>query len=273
MVGVTYRSSSARPGARGATAPPPLAPQANIQRAPPPTFRDKQSYTELFKPLPKPEPIPCLGGIIKMEAKSWRQLQEEREALMTREIQKTRAEAVNLWDRAKQEDCKRQEGIKSEQQRIEVRRDQMKAERALYEVRLMRERAHFEEEQAVREDIMRQSNAENLEKDRSRKLTLQRQESLLSGRMPRAKTEGREQDPSGRGAGIQVYHYKDPEVETIVRNCNKEEIRRRMSHGELLRDFGGEAGTAGGRQEEEKATFFNAQVMLRSQSGSSTTSR
>ena len=63
---------------------------------------------------------------------------------MTREIQKTRAEAVNLWDRAKQEDCKRQEGIKSEQQRIEVRRDQMKAERALYEVRLMRERAHFE---------------------------------------------------------------------------------------------------------------------------------
>lgn len=262
MVGVTYRSSSARPGARGATAPPPLAPQANIQRAPPPTFRDKQSYTELFKPLPKPEPIPCLGGIIKMEAKSWRQLQEEREALMTREIQKTRAEAVNLWDRAKQEDCKRQEGIKSEQQRIEVRRDQMKAERALYE-----------EEQAVREDIMRQSNAENLEKDRSRKLTLQRQESLLSGRMPRAKTEGREQDPSGRGAGIQVYHYKDPEVETIVRNCNKEEIRRRMSHGELLRDFGGEAGTAGGRQEEEKATFFNAQVMLRSQSGSSTTSR
>ena len=62
----------------------------------------------------------------------------------------------------------------------------------------------------MREDIMRQSNAERLEKDRSRKLTLQRQESLLSGRMPRAKTEGRDQDPSGRGAGIQVYHYKDP---------------------------------------------------------------
>ena len=66
MVGVTYRSSSARPGARGATAPPPLAPQA-VQRAPPPTFRDKQSYTELFKPLPKPEPIPSMGGAIKVK--------------------------------------------------------------------------------------------------------------------------------------------------------------------------------------------------------------
>ena len=56
------------------------------------------------------------------------------------------------------------------------------------------------------------------------------------------------------------------EVETIVRNCNKEEIRRRMSHGELLRDFSGEAGPAGEqmkserRAEEEKTTFFNAQV-------------
>ena len=56
------------------------------------------------------------------------------------------------------------------------------------------------------------------------------------------------------------------EVETIVRNCNKEEIRRRMSHGELLRDFSGEAGTSGEqvknerRAEEEKTTFFNAQV-------------
>merc|ERR1711934_68231 len=63
-----------------------------------------------------------------------------------------------------------------------------------------------------------------------------------SGRIQRAKTE-EHGDPSGRGPGIQIYHYKDPEVEQIVKNTKKEEIRRRMSHGELLRSFNNGNGT------------------------------
>ena len=35
---------------------------------PAPSFRDKESYSELFKPLPKPEPIPTLGGGLRV---SW----------------------------------------------------------------------------------------------------------------------------------------------------------------------------------------------------------
>ena len=56
---------------------------------------------------------------------------------------------------------------------------------------------------------MAQGNAERLEKDKQRKLEIQRQEQLLSGRIQRAKTE-EHGDPSGRGPGIQIYHYKDP---------------------------------------------------------------
>jgi len=134
---------------------------------------------------------------------------------------------------------------------------------------------------------------------------IQRQEQLLSGRIQRAKTE-EHGDPSGRGPGIQIYHYKDPEVEQIVKNTKKEEIRRRMSHGELLRGFnngngmnfngssnngsfngtnngsfnGFNNGTNNGsfngsdvQSTNEETVFFDAQVMLRSQSSSSTTSR
>ena len=56
---------------------------------------------------------------------------------------------------------------------------------------------------------MAQGNAERLEKDKQRKLEIARQEQLLSGRIQRAKTE-EHGDPSGRGPGIQIYHYKDP---------------------------------------------------------------
>merc|ERR1719228_1208715 len=165
----------------------------------------------------------------------------------------------------------------------------------------------IEEEARKREEIMAAGNAERLEKDKQRKLEIQRQEQLLSGRIQRAKTE-EHGDPSGRGPGIQIYHYKDPEVEQIVKNTKKEEIRRRMSHGELLRGFnsgngmninGSNNGSFNGSNngsfngfnngmnngsfngsdaqstngEEEKTVFFDAQVMLRSQSSSSTTSR
>ena len=56
---------------------------------------------------------------------------------------------------------------------------------------------------------MAAGNAERQEKDKQRKLEIGRQEQLLSGRSQRAKTE-EHGDPSGRGAGIQIYHYKDP---------------------------------------------------------------
>ena len=56
---------------------------------------------------------------------------------------------------------------------------------------------------------MAQGNVERQEKDKQRKLEIQRQEQLLSGRIQRAKTE-EHGDPSGRGPGIQIYHYKDP---------------------------------------------------------------
>jgi len=194
---------------------------------------------------------------------------------MTKEIEKTKCEALSLWDRAKAEDSKRVNAITTEKQRIE-------------------------EEARKREEIMAAGNAERVEKDRQRKLEIQRQEQLLSGRIVRAKTE-EHGDPSGRGPGIQIYHYKDPEVEQIVKNTKKEEIRRRMSHGELLRGFnngmsnGFNNGSSNGfnngfnngmnngsfngsdvqstNGEEEKTVFFDAQVMLRSQSSSSTTSR
>ena len=74
-----------------------------------------------------------------------------------------------------------------------------------------------------------------------------------------------------------------PEVEQIVKNTKKEEIRRRMSHGELLRSFnnGNGMNTSGSNNgfnngsnngsfngsdvqstngEEEKTVFFDAQV-------------
>merc|ERR1712192_176658 len=189
-------------------------------------------------------------------------------------IEKTKCEALSLWDRAKAEDSKRVNAITTEKQRIE-------------------------EESRKRDEIMAAGNAERQEKDKQRKLEIGRQEQLLSGRSQRAKTEGHS-DPSGRGAGIQIYHYKDPEVEQIVKNTKKEEIRRRMSHGELLRGFnngsnnesfnsgsnngsfngfnngmnnGSFSGSDAQSTNGEETVFFDTQVMLRSQSSSSTTSR
>lgn len=253
MVGVTYRSSSCRPVGQGGARMPPsgsMGDKAGVkevtQAQPSLSFRDKDSYQELFKPLPKPEPMPTLGSSFKIEAKSWRQLQEEREALMFKEIEKTKDEAMSLWGRAKDEDTKRVDMINSEKQRME-------------------------EEQKLREEIMRKGNDERVEKDRARKLEIRRQEELLAGRSMRARTEGLSDGGWRGGGGIQVFHYKDPEVAEIVQATNKEEIRRRMSHGDILR---------GDRQEQpishtenSAAAFFNAEVMLRSQSSSSNTSR
>ena len=62
MVGITYRSASARPG-NAPKFPLPTPPQSQspaVARAPAPTFKDKESYQELFKPLPKPDALPPL---------------------------------------------------------------------------------------------------------------------------------------------------------------------------------------------------------------------
>merc|ERR1719228_352351 len=121
MVGVTYRSSSARPASHKAGGsmriPPPSQPQEEVTPAGPAlSFKDKDSYQELFKPLPKPEPIPTLGSSLTVEAKSWRQLQDEREALMSKQIEGTKNEAMSLWGRAKEEDSK---GMKRDWRRTE----------------------------------------------------------------------------------------------------------------------------------------------------------
>ena len=63
MVGITYRSASARPSLSSANKPVFPQPQDSQQtpaRGPAPSFKDKETYQELFKPLPKPEPIPVL---------------------------------------------------------------------------------------------------------------------------------------------------------------------------------------------------------------------
>ena len=59
MVGVSYRSASARPS----TAQKFVFPETQKktpETQPAPSFKDKESYQELFKPLPKPEAIPSL---------------------------------------------------------------------------------------------------------------------------------------------------------------------------------------------------------------------
>jgi len=209
MVGVTYRNDSCRPAGRGRTIVPPLQTEqeAKANKVTPPSFRDKESYQELFKPLPKPEALPPLVPF-RVEIKSYRQLQKEREDMMNKEIEKTRQEAVSLWDRSKLEDDKRVGMITTEKNRIE-------------------------NEQKMRNEILQKENGERLIKDKARKEEIRRQEELLSGRKIRAKTTDMETGYVNPG-GIQVYHYKDPVVQKIVDHTKKEEIRRRMSHGEVL---------------------------------------
>ena len=61
MVGVTYRSASSRPAnSANKFVPPQPQPEKQVERGPAPTFKDKEAYQELFKPLPKPEAIPQL---------------------------------------------------------------------------------------------------------------------------------------------------------------------------------------------------------------------
>jgi len=209
MVGVTYRSASSRPANKSNTFVfPPPQDDVKVERGPAPSFKDKESYQELFKPLPKPESIPALVPF-KVEAKSWKQLQEERESLMEMQLDKTKNEAVELWNRAKTDDQLRISKINEDKKRIE-------------------------DEARAREEILRRGDEERIAMDRARKEELRRQEEILTGRKIRSKTTDLSVDDI-RGGGIQIFHYKDPAVEKIMRSHQKDEIKRRMSHGEILR--------------------------------------
>lgn len=273
MVGVTYRSASARPqhGPKFSLPSPQQSQGASaLDAREAPSFKDKESYQELFKPLPKPDALPPLVPF-KTEVKSWKQLQTEREALMDSHLEKTKNEAMTLWNRAKDDDNKRINKITDEQRRIE-------------------------EESRAREEILRRGDQERQAMDKARKDELRRQEELLTGRKIRSKTAELSLNDV-RGGGIQIYHYKDPAVANIIRNHHQEEIRRRMSHGEILRlptsdtqqprpanglppispsstsSSSSMAGDKNGPSREEKPDYFKASVMVRSQSSSSNTSR
>ena len=59
MVGVSYRSASARPSNAQKFVFPESQKKA-VETRQAPSFKDKDSYQELFKPLPKPEAAPPL---------------------------------------------------------------------------------------------------------------------------------------------------------------------------------------------------------------------
>jgi hypothetical protein len=66
MVGVTWKAAKGRPSlADRAVSQPPAAGGADQRRpsAPAVSFRDKAEYEELFRPLPRPEPIPALNPV------------------------------------------------------------------------------------------------------------------------------------------------------------------------------------------------------------------
>ena len=107
---------------------------------------------------------------------------------MSTQLEKTKCEALDIWNRAKLDDQQRVNKISEEQQRME-------------------------EEAQAREEILRRSDEERQARDKARREELRRQEELLSGRKIRSKTIELSSDDV-RGTGIQIYHYKDP-----GRNC------------------------------------------------------
>ena len=103
---------------------------------------------------------------------------------MTMQLEKTKGEAMDLWNRAKDDDQQRLKKLSEDQRRIE-------------------------EESRAREEILRRGDEERIARDKARKEELRRQEELLTGRKLRSKTTEPSIDDI-RGGGIQIYHYKDP---------------------------------------------------------------
>ena len=107
---------------------------------------------------------------------------------MNNELEKTKEEAMSMWNRTKEDDEKRVAKITEEKKKRE-------------------------EEYIAREEIMKKGNEERLERDKARKEEIRRQEQLLSGRKIRAKTTDLSAGEVG-GGGIQIYHYKDPGMDS-----------------------------------------------------------
>ena len=103
---------------------------------------------------------------------------------MNKELEKTKQEAMSMWNRTKEDDEKRVAKINADKK-------------------------FRDEEFMKREEIMRRGQEERLAADLARKEEIRRQEELLSGRRIRAKTTDLSVDKP-EGGGIQIYHYKDP---------------------------------------------------------------
>lgn len=103
---------------------------------------------------------------------------------MQMQLDKTKNEAVELWNRAKTDDQMRLSKIDADKKRIE-------------------------DEARAREEILRRGDEERIAMDKARKEELRRQEEILTGRKIRSKTTDLSVDDI-RGAGIQIFHYKDP---------------------------------------------------------------
>lgn len=82
---------------------------------------------------------------------------------MSNQLEKTKCEALDIWNRAKLDDQQRINKISEEQRRLE-------------------------EESRAREEILRRSDEERQARDKARRDELRRQEELLSGRKIRSKT-------------------------------------------------------------------------------------
>ena len=107
------------------------------------------------------------------------------------QLEKTKGEAMELWSRARDDDQQRLNKISEDKKRLE-------------------------EESKAREEILRRGDEERMARDKARKDELRRQEELLTGRKIRSKTTEPSIDDI-RGGGIQIYHYKDPGRQILIR--------------------------------------------------------
>lgn len=166
-------------------------------------YRDQITVTPIRQPVPQDPLTERLLG----EAKSWQQLQAERDAIVQAEVMKTKQEAEEMANRAKMEDVKRQNAIQMERQRVE------NAEQA-------------------RELLMKTENEERERRNLERKETIRRQQDLLAGRAGRSNTRTQTLPPGPSGhqnQGIQVLHYKDPAVIEIMKNTSVQEVLQHAS--------------------------------------------
>jgi len=121
-------------------------------------------------------------------------MQEERDAIMIGEIERTRREAEDMWGRSQAENNKRLQAIQREQERQEA-------------------------EQLAREEILRKETEERDRKDKARRESIRRQEELLSRAPGSAYRNEQKNEEEVVPGGIQVYHYQDPGKQLFYKQC------------------------------------------------------